>query len=323
LRPVAELDKCDAWANNLASRYKAPVEKNAELASFNLAVLIHLRTVTACEHEWIFSTQIVGEQKTILTACIDALCFDSIHFLEEYVTGEGEFTIDLAPAFAFDEEYIQHKITVELHYDKQSKTSLQIKNIASKQLQKNDDTWTECTLTEKDSKIEGEQLELVKKRRYDKSADHTPTDLKQCSGWYKSEHPCSDRATMLATGFMDAFMDSDSRLHHDTYNYEDSDGDQMRILRTSVDDVALVEVWPEFNNRNGPFQYEKKGNLRHAVMQWIMRSKLPWCPKDFKLHVPRQRSEKECDFIHVAINGDHEVEVTGATYNGHEWKKHV
>jgi len=313
-----EVDRCDAWANNLASRYEAPVEKNAELASWNLAVLIDSRTVTACGIKWTFSTTIVGEQKTILNACIDAACFDSIGFLEEYVTGEGEFTIHLAPTLVFDEEYIQHKITVELHYEQQSKAFLQIKNIASKQSH-----WSECPLTEEDSKIE---RELVEKNEFDKSADHTPTELKQCSGWHTSEHPCSDKATMLATGFLGEFMDSDSRadakLYDETYKYEDSAGDKMRILHTSVDNVALVEVWPEFYNNKKPFQYAQGGNLRYAVMQWIMRSKLPWCPKDFKLHVPRQRGP-ECDFINVAINGGHEVKVTGAIYNGHEWTKRV
>jgi len=43
----------------------------------------------------------VGKQKTILAACIDAICFDSINFLAEYVKGQGEFEIDFAPAFVF------------------------------------------------------------------------------------------------------------------------------------------------------------------------------------------------------------------------------
>jgi len=317
MRPVASPDRCDAWADDLASIYQAPVSPAARLASFNFAKLMHMHTVSCGgpTQPWSFSVQMVGNNKTILTACIDGSCFDSIRFLEQYVK-EGEFQIDFAPELFFDPKSIRHKIFVGLQY-KSNNVALHLQKIASKGV----DKWTECTIDEKHSNIEHEMFALPK--GHYAHHDPIPLDLKQCSGWHRSGHPCSNRAARLAIGFMDAFTDSDSRLHHDTYNYEDSAGDQMRILHTSVDDVAgnlqTVYVWPEFLSKgSGTFEANTKSNLRHAVMQWLMRSKLPWCPRDFKLHFQSQHSGK-CDFIHVAITGDHEVRVMGATYNDHSW----
>jgi len=316
---ITSLDTCDVWAANLASRYAAPPQTNIPLASFNLAMLLAGRSISCLEggkeDKWTFAMQMVSEEKTVMTACIDAICFDSVSFLEEYVTGEGPFEIQLAPSLFFDTKFIRYKIFGELSF--RSKVSLQIKNIARKRLQANDGSWEDCLVVAKDSNIEHPKLEW--NQRVYKNDDRTPGMLNQCTGWYDSAHPCASKAETWATSFMKAFKDDHSRLQDDTYNFDDSNGGWMRIIRTSVQDPSPWWIWFEFLGNTGPHEANPRSRLLDAVMQWVLRSHIPWCSHDFKLHLQSQDG-KTCNFLHIASNSG-ETGISGATYNGHFWTK--